>query len=88
MEFLVKTFVDYTYFHLLLNACIIFVCSIPLHNTIPLHQCITINFSYPPYGRLLPCPSENGPPRVEHLVVTKGGPVLEYISNALDLPPL
>ncbi|XP_027087742.1 RNA pseudouridine synthase 6, chloroplastic [Coffea arabica] len=40
------------------------------------------------YGRLLPCPSENGPPRVEHLVVKEGGPVLDYISNSLDLPPL
>lgn len=40
------------------------------------------------YGRLLPCPSQNGPPRVEHLVVTKEGPVLEYICEALDLPPL
>ncbi|KAL2253277.1 RNA pseudouridine synthase 6, chloroplastic [Sesamum indicum] len=46
------------------------------------------NNSYPPYGRLLPCPSQNGPPRVEHLVVSKGGPVLEYISSALNLPPL
>ncbi|KAK3024847.1 hypothetical protein RJ639_045064, partial [Escallonia herrerae] len=43
---------------------------------------------YPEYGRLLPCPSENGPPRVEHLVVSKGGPVLDYISKALDLPPM
>ncbi|KAA8515485.1 hypothetical protein F0562_018904 [Nyssa sinensis] len=43
---------------------------------------------YPEYGRLLPCPSQNGPPRVEHLVVSEGGPVLEYISKALDLPPL
>ncbi|XP_057463376.1 RNA pseudouridine synthase 6, chloroplastic isoform X2 [Actinidia eriantha] len=43
---------------------------------------------YPEYHRLLPCPSENSPPRVEHLVVTVGGPVLEYISKALDLPPL
>ncbi|KAL8492403.1 hypothetical protein ACS0TY_023840 [Phlomoides rotata] len=48
----------------------------------------TSNNRYPPYERLLPCPPENGPPRVEHLAVLKGGPVLEYISNALDLPPL
>ncbi|XP_009624455.1 RNA pseudouridine synthase 6, chloroplastic [Nicotiana tomentosiformis] len=40
------------------------------------------------YGRLLPCPLQNSPPRVEHLVVTKEGPVLDYISKALDLPPL
>ncbi|CAA0825179.1 RNA pseudouridine synthase 6- chloroplastic [Striga hermonthica] len=43
---------------------------------------------YPPYVRLLPCPSQNGPPRVEHLVVSEGGPALGYISKALDLPPL
>ncbi|XP_021294797.1 RNA pseudouridine synthase 6, chloroplastic [Herrania umbratica] len=43
---------------------------------------------YPEYHRLLPCPSHNGPPRVEHLVVSEGGPVLEYICKALDLPPL
>ncbi|XP_057962588.1 RNA pseudouridine synthase 6, chloroplastic isoform X1 [Malania oleifera] len=42
---------------------------------------------YSEYGRLLPCPSENGPPRIEHIVVSEGGPVLEYISEALDLPP-
>ncbi|MBA0720415.1 hypothetical protein Golax_008037 [Gossypium laxum] len=45
-------------------------------------------FSYHKYDRLLPCPSENGPPRVEHLVVSEGGPVLEYICKSLDLPPL
>ncbi|KAE9452698.1 hypothetical protein C3L33_15402, partial [Rhododendron williamsianum] len=43
--------------------------------------------SYPKYHRLLPCPSENHPPRVEHLVVSVGGPVLEYVCKALDLPP-
>ncbi|KAK9267502.1 hypothetical protein L1049_009930 [Liquidambar formosana] len=43
---------------------------------------------YPEYHRLLPCPSQNGPPRIEHLVVSEGGPVSEYISKALDLPPL
>ncbi|KAH7857362.1 hypothetical protein Vadar_011853 [Vaccinium darrowii] len=43
---------------------------------------------YPEYHRLLPCPSESGPPRVEHLVVSVGGPVLEYVCKALDLPPL
>ncbi|KAL3624981.1 hypothetical protein CASFOL_031649 [Castilleja foliolosa] len=44
--------------------------------------------SYPQYGRLLPCPSESGPPRVEHLAVSEGGPVLEYICKSLNLPPL
>ncbi|KAF7840650.1 RNA pseudouridine synthase 6, chloroplastic [Senna tora] len=44
---------------------------------------------YPSYDRLLPCPSQHSaPPRVEHLVVSEGGPVLEYICKALDFPPL
>ncbi|KAK1260906.1 hypothetical protein QJS04_geneDACA018082 [Acorus gramineus] len=47
----------------------------------------TFNF-YPGYNRLLPCPLQNGPPRVEHLVVSEGGVVLDYISKTLDLPPL
>ncbi|KAB2634074.1 RNA pseudouridine synthase 6 [Pyrus ussuriensis x Pyrus communis] len=41
---------------------------------------------YPEYTRLLPCPSDNGPPRIEHLVVSEGWPVLEYICKVLDLP--
>nr|KYP72855.1 hypothetical protein KK1_005458 [Cajanus cajan] len=44
--------------------------------------------SFPNYDRLLPCPSHKTPPRIEHLVVTEGGPVLEHICKALDLPPL
>ncbi|XP_023748040.1 RNA pseudouridine synthase 6, chloroplastic [Lactuca sativa] len=41
------------------------------------------------YGRLLPCPAENVLPRnIEHLVVKEGGPVLDFITKALDLPPL
>ncbi|KAL5730863.1 hypothetical protein ACHQM5_003649 [Ranunculus cassubicifolius] len=44
--------------------------------------------SFPEYGRLLPCPLENGPPRVEHLVVSEGGPVLDFIVKSLNLPPL
>ncbi|CAL9131691.1 unnamed protein product [Musa textilis] len=43
---------------------------------------------YPEYDRLLPCPLQNQPPRVEHLVVFEGGLVLDWISKALDLPPL
>ncbi|KAA0056871.1 RNA pseudouridine synthase 6 [Cucumis melo var. makuwa] len=43
---------------------------------------------YPEYHRLLPCTSFNAPPRVEHLVVLEGGPVMEYISKSLDLPPM
>ncbi|KAJ0974741.1 hypothetical protein J5N97_016706 [Dioscorea zingiberensis] len=43
---------------------------------------------YPEYDRLLPCPQQNQPPRVEHLVVSDGGTVLDYICKALDLPPL
>ncbi|XP_057433808.1 RNA pseudouridine synthase 6, chloroplastic-like isoform X1 [Lotus japonicus] len=44
--------------------------------------------SYPKYDRLLPCPLHKSPPRIEHLVVSEGGPVLEYICKSLDLPPL
>ncbi|KAK7359748.1 hypothetical protein VNO77_01713 [Canavalia gladiata] len=44
--------------------------------------------SYPKYDRLLPCPSHKSPPRIEHLVVSEGGPVLEHICKALDLPSL
>ncbi|XP_065877282.1 RNA pseudouridine synthase 6, chloroplastic-like [Euphorbia lathyris] len=40
------------------------------------------------YDRLLPCPSFNRPPRVEHLVVLEETRVLDYICQALDLPPL
>ncbi|KAM1005118.1 hypothetical protein ACFX2I_005213 [Malus domestica] len=47
---------------------------------------IFFQLSYPEYTRLLPCPSDNGPPRIEHLVVSEGGPVLEYICKVLDLP--
>ncbi|KAG9454109.1 hypothetical protein H6P81_007013 [Aristolochia fimbriata] len=43
---------------------------------------------YPEYTRLLPCPSENMPPRIEHLVVSEGGPVLDYICRSLGLPSL
>ncbi|XP_028767862.1 RNA pseudouridine synthase 6, chloroplastic isoform X2 [Neltuma alba] len=48
----------------------------------------TTSNGYPKYDRLLPCPSQNWAPRVEHLVVSEGGPVLEYICKALDFPPL
>ncbi|PNX96960.1 RNA pseudourine synthase 6 chloroplastic-like [Trifolium pratense] len=44
--------------------------------------------SYPKYDRLLPCPTHKSPPRIEHLVVSEGGPVLEYICKVLDLPHL
>ncbi|XP_047317161.1 RNA pseudouridine synthase 6, chloroplastic [Impatiens glandulifera] len=40
------------------------------------------------YHRLLPCPAQNGPPRIEHFVVSEDGPVLEYITRELNLPPL
>ncbi|XP_021719667.1 RNA pseudouridine synthase 6, chloroplastic-like isoform X1 [Chenopodium quinoa] len=46
---------------------------------------------YPEYDRLLPCPPSNHsnhPPRVEHLVVLEEGPVCDYISRTLNLPPL
>ncbi|OAY73160.1 RNA pseudouridine synthase 6, chloroplastic [Ananas comosus] len=44
--------------------------------------------SHPEYDRLLPCPLQSSPPRVEHLVVSEGCNVLDYISRALHLPPL
>ncbi|KDP20778.1 hypothetical protein JCGZ_21249 [Jatropha curcas] len=43
---------------------------------------------YLDYDRLLPCPAQSRPPRVEHLVVLEEGPVLGYICKALELPPL
>ncbi|PIA27524.1 hypothetical protein AQUCO_07700061v1 [Aquilegia coerulea] len=49
---------------------------------------ITSSFDGYQNGRLLPCPLENGLPRVEHLIVLEGGPVLEFISRALNLPPI
>ncbi|XP_047162900.1 RNA pseudouridine synthase 6, chloroplastic isoform X1 [Vigna umbellata] len=48
----------------------------------------TSSDSFPKYDRLLPCPLQKTPPRVEHLVVSEGGPVLEHICKALELPPL
>ncbi|KAK7245835.1 hypothetical protein RIF29_40687 [Crotalaria pallida] len=44
--------------------------------------------SYQNYDRLLPCPSHKSPPRIEHLVVSEEGTVLEFICKSLDLPPL
>ncbi|KAI3778022.1 hypothetical protein L2E82_06982 [Cichorium intybus] len=40
------------------------------------------------YDRLLPCPTENFQPTIEHLAVKEGGPILDFITKALDLPPL
>ncbi|KAK1426567.1 hypothetical protein QVD17_15243 [Tagetes erecta] len=40
------------------------------------------------YGRLLPCPSKNVVPRIEHLVVREEGSILDFITKSLDLPPL
>lgn len=45
-------------------------------------------FRFQEYTQLLPCPLYNQPPRVEHLVVLEGGVVLDYISKALNLPPM
>jgi len=47
-----------------------------------------IRCRYPEYGRLLPCSLHHGQRRVEHLVVSDGGIVLDYICKALHLPPL
>uniref|UniRef100_A0A2P2KV95 RNA pseudouridine synthase 6ic n=1 Tax=Rhizophora mucronata TaxID=61149 RepID=A0A2P2KV95_RHIMU len=43
---------------------------------------------YPAYNRLLPCPSHSSAPRVEHLLVSEEGLVIDFICRALDLPPL
>ncbi|KAJ0829075.1 hypothetical protein HanLR1_Chr00c0042g0698661 [Helianthus annuus] len=43
---------------------------------------------YSEYGRLLPCPAESFQPRIEHLVVREEGTILDFITKALDLPPL
>ncbi|XP_047945125.1 RNA pseudouridine synthase 6, chloroplastic-like [Salvia hispanica] len=75
------------------HSCNVFNRNLSCRSTAPAHTSTkmsipTCDNSYPPYERLLPCPSQNGPPRVEHMVVLEGGPVLEYISKALDIPPL
>ncbi|KAG6546097.1 hypothetical protein Mapa_012503 [Marchantia paleacea] len=38
------------------------------------------------YGRLLPCPPENLPPRVVHLVLKKKGNIVDVVSKTLALP--
>lgn len=48
----------------------------------------TSSNGYPDYDRLLPCPSVNFTPRIEHLIILEEGPVCEYISKALGLPAL
>ncbi|XP_017224245.1 RNA pseudouridine synthase 6, chloroplastic isoform X2 [Daucus carota subsp. sativus] len=57
-------------------------------SAVTVHNTTISSNGTPKYGRLLPCPSHHGPPRVEHLVVKDGGTVLEYICKVLDLPPL
>ncbi|GLJ26201.1 hypothetical protein SUGI_0502760 [Cryptomeria japonica] len=42
---------------------------------------------YPEYNRLLPCPRQNEPPRIEHLVMEESGNVVDHICEKLDLPP-
>ncbi|KAH7434755.1 hypothetical protein KP509_06G033200 [Ceratopteris richardii] len=39
------------------------------------------------YDSLLPCPQQNLPPRIEHLVCLEDGYVVELVSKSLDLPP-
>ncbi|GAB4826617.1 hypothetical protein Ancab_033511 [Ancistrocladus abbreviatus] len=46
------------------------------------------SITYPENCHLVPCPSTTASPRIEHLVVLEGGSVSEYISKALELPPL
>ncbi|XP_062189694.1 RNA pseudouridine synthase 6, chloroplastic-like isoform X1 [Phragmites australis] len=44
--------------------------------------------AYPVYGRLLPCPLQDDPPRIEHLVAREDEVAADFISRSLDLPPL
>uniref|UniRef100_A0A453ATC1 Uncharacterized protein n=1 Tax=Aegilops tauschii subsp. strangulata TaxID=200361 RepID=A0A453ATC1_AEGTS len=44
--------------------------------------------SYPAYDRLLPCPSKDDPPRIEHLVAREDEVAGDFISRSLNLPPL
>ncbi|KAK9714920.1 hypothetical protein RND81_06G130900 [Saponaria officinalis] len=70
-----------------------------LRRTFPVTLCekgkwVTVDSSpssihgYPEYDRLFPRRSTVQPPRVEHVVVLEEGPVCDYISRTLDLPPL
>ncbi|BBN16676.1 hypothetical protein MPTK1_7g08400 [Marchantia polymorpha subsp. ruderalis] len=40
------------------------------------------------YSRLLPCPQDQLPPRVEQMVVMESGNVVDLVSRALCLPPM
>lgn len=40
------------------------------------------------YTRLLPCSPQNSSPRIEHLIVSEDGTAVDYISKALNIPPL
>ncbi|XP_042434950.1 RNA pseudouridine synthase 6, chloroplastic-like [Zingiber officinale] len=51
-------------------------------------ESVCLTNGYPEYSRLLPCASHNQFPRIEHLVVLEEGFILDYISKALNLPPL
>ncbi|CAN6176524.1 unnamed protein product, partial [Urochloa humidicola] len=44
--------------------------------------------SYPVYDRLLPCPLQDDPPRIEHVVAREYEVAADFISRSLDLPPL
>ncbi|XP_052163341.1 RNA pseudouridine synthase 6, chloroplastic [Oryza glaberrima] len=44
--------------------------------------------AYPVYGRLLPCPLQDDPPRIEHLVAREDEVAVDFISRSLTLPPL
>ncbi|KAL5197859.1 hypothetical protein ABZP36_001371 [Zizania latifolia] len=44
--------------------------------------------AYPVYDRLLPCPLQDDPPRIEHLVAREDVVAADFISRSLSLPPL
>lgn len=43
---------------------------------------------YPVYDRLLPCPLQDDPPRIEHLVAREDEVAADFIARSLGLPPL
>ncbi|KQK14838.1 hypothetical protein BRADI_1g18900v3 [Brachypodium distachyon] len=44
--------------------------------------------AYPAYDRILPCPAQDDPPRIEHLVAREDEAAGDFISRSLGLPPL
>ncbi|XP_024522388.1 RNA pseudouridine synthase 6, chloroplastic isoform X2 [Selaginella moellendorffii] len=83
-------------FHFLgLRACARDLCDVPLkkrrHDLIWKKQRVRVAKARPEsycYDRLLPCPGDDLPVRIEHLFVEKNGNVVDYLCQALSLPSL